>query len=96
MNNLTPFLETSLTEVCLFNPRSFIEAENAISRLKAGQLLLVNLAHLSFESSQRIIDYLSGSTHALGGKLTQVGNGVYLFSPPNIPTQKISSLSSEN
>lgn len=96
VKNLTPFPGRSLTKICLFNPKSFTEAESAIKQLKSGQLLLVNLDHLSSESLKRFTDYLAGSTHALDGQFTQVGNGVYLFSPPTIPTQKISSLSSEN
>ena len=95
MNNLTPFPGTSLTEIYLSNPKSFDDADKAITCLKAGQLILVNTKHLTANSAQRIIDYLAGSVHSIDGQFTEVGNGVYLFSPPTIPTQKLSSFSSE-
>lgn len=91
MNNLTPFLGTSLTDVFLVNPKSFDDADGAIIRLKAGHLVLVNTKHLTTNSSQRIIDYLAGSVQSLDGQFTEAGNGVYLFSPSTLPTQKISS-----
>ncbi|QUY46256.1 cell division protein SepF [Acaryochloris marina] len=91
MHNLTPFPGTSLTEIFLSNPKSFSDADTAISHLKAGELILVNSKHLAGDSAQRIIDYLAGSVQSLDGQFTEVGNGVYLFSPPTIPTQKFSS-----
>lgn len=95
MNNLTPFLGTSLTDVFLSNPKSFGDADEAITCLKAGQLILVNTKHLTANSAQRIIDYLNGSVHSVDGQFTEVGNGVYLFSPPSMPTQRLSSFSSK-
>lgn len=95
MHNLTPFPGTSLTEIFLSSPKSFNDADEAITHLKVGQLVLVNSKHLTPNSAQRIIDYLAGSIQSLDGQFTEVGNGVYLFSPSTIPTQKISSFSSE-
>lgn len=95
MHNLTPLSGTSFTEIFLSSPRSFGDADEAIAHLKAGQLVLVNSKHLTSSSAQRIQDYLAGSVHSLDGQFTEVGNGVYLFSPPTIPTQKILSFSTE-
>lgn len=95
MYNLTPFPGKSLPEFFLSSPRSFEAADEAITRLKAGQLILVNTKHLTSDSAQRIIDYLTGSVQSLDGQFTEVGNGVYLFSPPTIPTQKIPSFTSD-
>lgn len=95
MHNLTPFPGTSLTDIFLSNPKSFSDADEAITRLKSGKLILVNTKHLTSDSAQRIIDYLDGSVQSLDGQFTEVGNGVYLFSPPTIPTQRILNLTSE-
>lgn len=95
MDNLTPFPRTSLTEIFLSNPKSFGDADEVITRLRAGKLVLVNSKHLTAHSAQRIIDYLAGSIRSLDGQFTEVGNGVYLFSPPTVPTEKVSSFSSD-
>lgn len=94
--SMTPFQEKSLTGFFLSSPKSFGDADEAIIRLKAGQLVLLNSKHLTANLAQRIVDYLAGSIHSLDGQFTEVGNGVYLFSPPNILTQKVLNFLPDN
>ncbi|KAI9132468.1 cell division protein SepF [Acaryochloris sp. CCMEE 5410] len=83
MNNLIPIHDLAC-EIVLSYPNTFAEAAIDAQALKKGQLLLVSLGNLPYESAQRITDFLAGSTHSLMGQVREIGNGVYLFAPPSI------------
>ncbi len=78
--------------ILVLKPKSFRDADNAIASLKAGQVLLLNFSRLQPQSMQRMTDYIAGSTYALAGQTVEVGNGLFLFTPPAI---NIASRSSE-
>lgn len=82
MNNLLSFEGLSPYGIQLFPLKSFEEAQRAIQALKAGEMLLVDLASLETNLAQRLADYLAGSVLALSGKHTRIGNEVHLFAPP--------------
>ena len=39
---------------------------------------------LDAEQSQRLVDFLSGATHAIDGHQQKVGEGVFIFTPCNV------------
>lgn len=80
MNNLTPIYGLAC-EIVLSYPNNFTEAEVDAQALKKGQLLLVNLAKLPYESVQRVTDFLAGSTHSIRGQYREI------FAPPSISIQ---------
>lgn len=86
MNNLTP-IHGLACRIILSYPNTFTEAEVYTQALKKGQLLLVNLGKLPYESARRITDFLAGSTYSIRGQFREIGNGVYLFAPPSISIQ---------
>lgn len=88
MKNLVPFLVKSSCKIVLSNPSTFRDLEVDVQALKEGQVLLVNLTNFSYSSVQRITNFLAGSTHSLYGAYTEVGNGVYLFTPQNVHIMK--------
>lgn len=79
--------------ILVLRPTSFKEADDAIAALKAGQVLLLNFSRLKPHSKQRITDYIAGSTYALAGQTAEVGNDVFLFTPPAIDITSPSSQS---
>ncbi|MGB7414922.1 MAG: cell division protein SepF [Thermosynechococcaceae cyanobacterium] len=84
MDNWVPFSGMTGYTVLVLKPTSFSDADNAIAALKAGQVLLLNFSRLQAPSMQRVTDYIAGSTYALAGQKVEVGNGIYLFTPPAI------------
>jgi cell division inhibitor SepF len=70
--------------VLVLKPTSFSDADRAIAALKAGQVLLLNFSRLQTQSMQRVTDYIAGSTYALAGQKVEIGNGIFLFTPPAI------------
>lgn len=83
MDNLLPFQGVSPHKIRVCHPQSFQEAEEAINAMRADGVLLVNLATLESKLAQRLTDYLTGSTYALSGEHTEIGQGVFLFAPPS-------------
>jgi len=76
--NLTP-----QSEVVVIEPRSFDEALDIVEELRCRRSVLLNLQYLDSEQSQRVVDFLSGATHALDGHQQRVGQGVFIFAPNN-------------
>ncbi len=85
MDNLLPLAGGSSNQrIAFLTPRSFQETEAAILALREGEVLLCNLAHLNEGEAQRIADFVSGGTCALSGHQAEIGNGVFLITPPSI------------
>ena len=76
--NLTP-----QSEVVVIEPRAFDEALEIVEELRCRRSIVLNLQYLDTEQSQRVVDFLSGATHALDGHQQRVGQGVFIFAPNN-------------
>ncbi|MEW5819473.1 MAG: cell division protein SepF [Cyanobacteriota bacterium] len=71
-------------EVCIIEPRSFDESLEIINNLRDRRSVVINLHLLDNEQSQRVVDFLSGATHAIDGHQQRIGEGVFLFTPANV------------
>src|SRR3989338_1268988 len=47
------------------------------------KIKVLDLQYLDAEQSQRVVDFLSGATHALDGHQQRIGQGVFIFAPSN-------------
>ncbi|MBI2995490.1 MAG: cell division protein SepF [Candidatus Melainabacteria bacterium] len=74
---------TPQSEVVVIEPRSFDEALDIVEELRCRRSVVLNLQYLDTEQSQRVVDFLSGATHALDGHQQRVGQGVFIFAPNN-------------
>ena len=74
---------TAQSEVIVIEPRSFDEALDIVEQLRCRRSVVLNLHYLDAEQSQRVVDFLSGATHALDGHQQRVGQGVFVFAPSN-------------
>lgn len=84
MDKVVPFLGMNGYTILVLKLKSFSDADDAIAALKAGHVLLLNFSRLQPQSIQRMTDYIAGSTYALAGQQIEVGNGLFLFTPPAI------------
>lgn len=71
------------SEVVVIEPRSFDEALDIVEELRCRRSVVLNLQYLDTEQSQRVVDFLSGATHAIDGHQQRVGQGVFIFAPNN-------------
>ena len=71
-------------EVMVIEPRSFEESLQIVNNLREKRSVILNLHLLDNEQSQRIVDFLSGATHAIDGNQQKIGDGVFIFTPSNV------------
>ena len=75
---------TANTNIVLFEPRNFDEAEEIGLHIKSKRACCVNLHRMPSEYRQRIIDFLSGVVYGVDGSIKKVGENVILCSPKNL------------
>ena len=62
---------------------TFEEALEIVEHLRAKRATILNLHMLDMAQSQRVVDFLSGATHAIDGQQQRIGDGVFIFTPMN-------------
>lgn len=75
---------TSDTNIVLFEPRNFDEAEEIGHHIKNKRACCINLHRMPSEYRQRIIDFLSGVVYGVDGSIKKIGENVILCSPKNL------------
>lgn len=71
-------------ELMVVEPRTFEESLEAVNNLRNRKSLILNLHLLDATQCQRVVDFVSGATHAIDGHQQKVGEGVFVFTPKNI------------
>lgn len=72
------------TQVILFNPKTFDEAGELVSHLQQSRSVVMTLEGLPTENARRLLDFLSGITFAMQGKITPVSAKTYFVTPQNV------------
>ena len=72
------------TNIVLFEPRHFDEAEEIGHHIKSKRACCINLHRMPSEYRQRIIDFLSGVVFGVDGSIKKIGENVILCSPKNL------------
>ena len=86
---------TADTNIVLFEPRNFDEAEEIGHHIKSKRACCVNLHRMPSEYRQRIIDFLSGVVYGVDGSIKKIGENVILCSPRNLQVGGEINLASE-
>lgn len=71
-------------EVMVCEPASYEDAMSIVKHLKDRKTVVLKLDMLDKENSLRIVDFLCGATHALGGSQQKIGESVFIFTPVNV------------
>jgi cell division inhibitor SepF len=74
----------STSQVVVLEPRAFEESLEIIEHLRNKKSVILNLHLLDTMQSQRVVDFLSGATHAVDGHQQRIGDGVFIFTPSNV------------
>jgi len=72
------------TNIVLFEPRNFDEAEEIGRHIKMKRACCINLHRMPNEYRQRVIDFLSGVIFGVDGSIKKIGENVILCSPKNL------------
>lgn len=73
----------SAMNIVVVEPRNFDDSVEIVEHLKSRKSVIVNLQYLDHETSQRVVDFVSGATFAMDGTQERVGNGVFIFASMN-------------
>lgn len=76
--------KASQYEVMVIEPKSFEESLEVVNNLRDRKSIILNLHLLDAEQSQRVVDFVSGATHAIDGNQQRIGEGVFIFTPNNV------------
>ena len=80
------------SKMILLEPRAMSESQQIAYHIKNSDTVVVNLKRVTSDQAKRIIDFLSGTTYAIGGEMQKIGGGIFLCTPKNVSVQgKITS-----
>ena len=62
-------------------PQNQQEVQDIVDRLKQGIPVTVNFEQLANSDFVRALDFMSGATYVLNGKIKKLGNKIFFFCP---------------
>ena len=68
----------------LKNAKTFDEAGDLAGYLSQGRSVVLTLECIPMESARRLLDFLSGISFALQGKITPISAKTYFVTPQNV------------
>jgi cell division inhibitor SepF len=82
--NVVSIHTTISAKVKIVKPTDYEEAADICDDVKNRNIVVVNTTALEQRTAQRLLDFLGGSSYALGGNLEEIDKGVFLISPSNV------------
>ena len=76
----------------IVNPKSYKDAAEIADFLMNGNTILLNIEGLAPDQAIRLLDYLAGATHAVGGLITKVGRSTIVVAPKNVDVSSIEAM----
>lgn len=70
--------------VHIVEPKAFSDAEQIGDRFRSGVPVIVNLQFADKELAKRLIDFASGLTYGLNGRIQRAAEKVFLLVPHNV------------
>ncbi len=80
----------------IVNPKSYDEAPSIADFLLNGNTVLLNIESLDRDVAIRLLDYLSGAIHMVGGMMTKVGKTTIVVAPKNVDVSSIEAMVGAN
>ncbi len=71
-------------EVCVFKPTRFEESTEIADTLLANSTVVLNFEGVDVEIAQRIIDFISGASYAIGGDLKKISSYIVIVTPKTV------------
>ena len=73
-----------VNEILTVHPRQYSDAKMIAESFREGVPVILNLSQMSENEAQRMIDFSSGLTQGLRGKIEKVTSKVFLLSPEHV------------
>lgn len=75
--------QTQSIKMVISQPTTFEQSEEICNYLKERKSVIVNLEYVNKDVARRIVDFISGSVHALDGHIQKISNSIFLIAPTN-------------
>ena len=76
----------------IVNPKGYEEASEIANYLMNGNTVILNIEGMAREQAIRLLDYLAGAAHAVGGLMTKVGRTTIVVAPKNVDVSSIEAM----
>ena len=76
----------------IVNPKGYDEAPTIADFLLGGNTVLLNIEGLDRMNAVRLLDYLNGATHMIGGVMTKIGKTTLVIAPKNVDVSSIEAM----
>ena len=83
-NKVVNINTTTQLSVVLVKPEKFENAAEIADNLRQRRTVVLNLEDTAKEPARRLVDFLSGVTYALAGKIKKVAASTYIITPYNV------------
>ena len=87
-----PAFNSGAVSLKIINPKEYSEASEIADYLMNGNTILLNIESMAREQAIRLLDYLAGATHAVGGLMTKVGKTTIVIAPKNVDVSNIEAM----
>ena len=79
-----PIMAGEMNEILTVHPRQYKDAQVIAEQFRNGIPVIINLSQMSESDARRLIDFASGLSQGLYGKIERVTAKVFLLSPAHI------------
>lgn len=76
--------QAEMNEILTVHPRQYRDAQMIAESFREGVPVIINLSQMSDADARRLIDFASGLSQGLFGKIERVTNKVFLLSPAHV------------
>jgi cell division inhibitor SepF len=78
--------QPAMSEILTVHPRQYKDAQLIAETFREGVPVIINLSQMSEADARRLIDFASGLSQGLYGKIERVTSKVFLLSPEHVAT----------
>ena len=73
-----------MNEIVTVHPKAYKDAQIIAENFREGVPVIINLTQMTEQDARRLIDFASGLSQGLYGKIERVTNKVFLLSPAHV------------
>ncbi|GAB2692123.1 cell division protein SepF [Microbacterium marinum] len=75
---------SAISEIVTVHPKQYRDAQSIAENFRDGIPIIINLSQMSDADARRLIDFASGLSLGLYGRIERVTSKVFLLSPENV------------
>ncbi|HHY09282.1 MAG TPA: cell division protein SepF [Firmicutes bacterium] len=76
--------QSAQNKMFILEPHAFEDVKEYVLHLKNNKSIILRLHLVDKGEAQRIVDFMSGTTHALDGNMRKLGETIFCFTPASV------------